>query len=197
MRFSATVSLRDHQDLIGFLAGRRRLWWRAQASSLLLLFSGFFIVFAGLSFLLTLGDVVQADRIGQVFGQPYLVILTLVGLLLLPLAAVVLRYHGRLWSRLRAQPKDGEMAREMLREGVNIGDMTFEADERGLVIASDLVRSTYAWGAFQRLAESERNVFLVVDPGAAVILPKAALAGAAGLKAFKALAEPRIGEASR
>lgn len=193
MRFSGVVSARDHQDLVGFLAGRRRIWWRAQAGSLLLLLSGFFVAFAGLSFLWVLGDAFRDDGVREVLRQPYLIALTVVGFLLLSLAAILLPSSGRLWVRLRAQPQDAEMVREMLREGVNIGEMSFEADERGLVVASSLVRSTYAWTAFRQLSESERSLFLMVDAGSAVILPKPALGGEAGLEAFKALAGPRIG----
>ena len=195
MRFSGVVSVRDHQDLVGFLAGRRRLWWRRQASSLLLVCAGFFVAFAGLSFIMVLAEVFRGDKLQDLLSQPYVAGLILLGVLTLPLAVVLLRDHGRLWSRLRSQPKDAEMVRDVLREGVNIGEMAFDADDRGLVIAASLVRSTYAWTAFRQLAESERNLFLLVDAGAAVILPKAALGGEAGLQAFKALAGPRIGGA--
>lgn len=196
MRFSATVSLRDHEDLIGFLAGRRRLWWRAQASSLLLLGCGAFIAFSTLSYLWFLGGFLGRGEAGSGLAQPYQLALVLLGLLMIGLMVVWLRGFGWLWFRLQALPKDGETARETLREGVNIGEMAFEADERGLVIASSLVRSTYAWAAFRQLEETERSLFLVVDAGSAVILPKAALGGETGLQAFKALAEPRIGAAA-
>ncbi len=191
MRFSGSVSVRDHHDLVAFLAGPGRFKTQIWAAGLLLLGCGFFIAFSALTYLWFLGGLLQRGSAGSVLAQPYLVLLVLLGLLMLLLLVVWLRGFGRLWSRLRALPRDGEMARELLREGVNIGEMVFEADERGLVIASGLVRSTYAWKAFREVAESERNLFLVVDPSAAVILPKAAL-GESGLQAFKALAAARI-----
>ena len=196
MRFSGSVSVRDHQDLVDFLAGPGRLKTQAWAASLLLLGSGAFIAFSTLSYLWFLGGFLGRGEAGPVLAQPYQAVLVLLGLLMIGLMVVWLRGFGRLWSRLQALPEDGETARETLREGVNIGEMAFEADERGLVIASSLVRSTYAWSAFREMVEAERSLFLVVDAGAAVILPKAALGGETGLQAFKALAERRIGAAA-
>ncbi len=194
MRFSGSVSVQDHHDLVGFLAGPGRLKKQVWAAGLLLLGCGFFIAFSTFTSLWVLSGVLRRSDPGALLAQPYLALLVLLGLLMLVLVVVWLRGFGRLWSRLRALPKDGGISREMLRDGVNIGEMDFEADERGLVIASRLVRSTYAWTAFRRMAESERNLFLVVDPGAAVILPKSAL-GESGLRAFKALAASHIAEA--
>ena len=194
MRFSGSVSVQDHHDLVGFLAGPGRLKTQVWAAGLLLLGCGFFIAFSTLTYLWFLGGLLGRRQAAAVPLQPDVALLVLLGLLLLLLVVVWLRGFGRLWSRLRALPKDGGVSREVLRDGVNIGEMDFEADERGLVIASRLVRSTYAWTAFRQMAESERNLFLVVDPGAAVILPKAAL-GESGLPAFKALAASRISEA--
>ena len=196
MRFSGSVSVRDHQDLFDFLAGPGRLKKRVWAAGLLLLAGCAFITFSILSYLWFLGGILRRGEAGAVLAQPYQAGLLLLGLLMIGLLTVWLRGCGRLWSRLRALPEDGEAAREILREGVNIGAMTFEADERGLVIASSLVRSTYAWSAFEELAEAERSLFLVVDPGAAVILPKDAFGGEPDLLAFKALAGPRVGAAA-
>ncbi len=195
MRFSGVVSARNHQDLVGFLAGPGRLRKQAWAAGLLLIGCGFFITVSGFTYLWFLGGLLQRDETATVLAKPHLVALILLGLLMLLLSMVWLRGSGRLWSRLRSLPKDAEMAQETLRQGVNIGEMTFEANERGLVVASSLVRSTYAWTAFRQLAETEDNFFLVIDPSAAVILPKSALGGGPGLDAFKALAEPRIGGA--
>jgi hypothetical protein len=195
MRFSGVVSARNHQDLVGFLAGPGRLKKQAWAASLLLIGCGFFIAFSAFTYLWFLGGLLRRGETATVLAQPHLVALVLLGLLMLLLTVAWLRGFGRLWSRLRSLPKDAEVARETLREGVNIGEMTFQADEQGLVVTSSLVRSTYAWNAFRQLAESERNLFLIVDAGAAVILPKAALGGESGMYAFKALAGPRIGGA--
>ncbi len=195
MRFSGVVSARNHQDLVGFLAGPGRIKKQAWSASLLLIGCGFFVAVSGMTFLWFLGGLLRRGEAATVLAQPHLVALVLLGFLMLLLTVVWLRGLGRLLSRLRSLPKDAEMDCQRLRQGVNIGEMTFEADDQGLIVASSLVRSTYAWSAFRQLAESEENLFLVIDPGAAVILPKAALGGETGLVAFKALVEPRIGGA--
>ncbi len=195
MRFSGVVSARNHQDLVDFLAGPGRLKKRAWAASLLLVGCGFFVAVSALTYFWFLGDLFRRGDSATVLAQPHVVALILLGILLLLFTVVWLRGLGRLWSRLRSLPKDAGVVRDALRQGVNVGEMTFEADERGLVISSGLARSTYTWNAFRQLAESEETLFLIIDPGAAVILPKAALGGDSALDAFKALAGARIGAA--
>lgn len=195
MQVTAQLSVDDHRDFLDLVAPLYKIRRRIRIVGIFLLVMLFFLVFGILRFVWTLASGFQSGAFVGLLDHPYLFTLITIGLLLIPVAVLWLRSAVPLLGKLFAAGKHGAMDETSLRDGVNIGELQYDFDSEGLWERLALVQSFYAWEAFQSVQETDRNLYLVIDPSCALIVPKRGFDDDTSLQAFKALAASHIGAA--
>ena len=195
MRIATQITPDDYRDFLSLpaIAGRRaRHGWTA-IISLVLVFT--LLLFNMGAFFWALGLLGQHDDPSELLHRPRIVILVLSGLILTPVAFLWMKHAYRLPGRIKAELKN-PLDDAALKDGVTVGDVSFDVDEDGLRSSLALVRDSYAWRAFRGLVETDRCFFLMIDAGQAEIVPKRAFADGDSVRAFRDFVESRIGGGS-
>ena len=138
----------------------------------------------------------QSPRLDEILVNPTFLIAVGVGVLMLPVAWIWLRWALRQLLKAPRKFKAGSIDASALRDGLNMGRLEFEVLDDGLRIARDLGEERYLWSAFQEVCETDQALFLMVDDQSAEIIPKRAFAAAQACEGFKSLAELEIRKAA-
>jgi len=193
VQVTAQLSADDYRDFLSLVVRLDRLRRRVRLGGIFLCAMLFFVAFAVLSFVWRLASGFHDGAFVDLLDRPELLIPIVIGLLLIPVALIWLRSIVRLFGRLFADGEPVAMDETVLRDGVNIGESWFDFDGDGIQERLALVQSSYAWDAFQDLRETDRNLYLVIDAGSALIVPKRGFDDDASLQAFKTFAASHIG----
>jgi hypothetical protein len=193
MRIIAEISPDDHLDVIEMLSregieeakatvGARRL--SRDRSELIVSMAIFFG---------TLIWSVYALGLEGLFGHWIMFVLVLIGIFNVPVALVWLMGVRRMRADLAEVVGGKIIDQKMLRNGVNIGEATFELDHDGLSVRFAFLKETFLWSAFQGLRETSRAFHLIIDEVSGLILPKRALGDTARRQEFSIFVAERIG----
>ena len=192
MPYTTELTIDDHQDFLRMLGGR-------VAGALVFLMSlaslGF-ILFAAYGAGLFIVALVESWRTGAlevILQTPSLIVSLVIALILLPVVFLLLRWAVRFVLRAGKGLKVDAIDETYLRDGLNIGAYQFELLADGLRVVHPLQESHYTWAAFEGLRETDKTLFLMLDPKRGVIIPKRAFADDQAFQELKAHAERAIG----
>lgn len=197
MQISARISPDDHRDFLHLLARPDKRRREARIASLSLISVSFSMLVGVSVFVGTLGWFLYSGGVVELMRRPFLLILVVIGLLLVPVAIAWLRSTNRLRGELKTVIKNGALDQTTLRDGLNVGKTRFEFDNDGIRTSCALVQESFTWEAFQGLKETEENFFLMIDGGSALIVPKRAFSGSKALQSFKAFVGSSIAASRR
>lgn len=187
MEISAQVSPDDIRDFFDRLDGPGKRKLHAGFANIILLLGAIFL----LGLLSEVGWAI-GEQIYRGISDKLLLISAVFGLFLV--AWTIVWFRGA-W-RMKREVRDGVknvIDETALQDGMNFGETRFSFDNDGIRLSRALVQASYTWGAFQGLEEFEKNFFLMIHKGSALIVPRTAFSGGDSVDAFKAFVGSRIG----
>jgi hypothetical protein len=193
--FTTELTIDDYRDFLRMLGTRPSERAGFLFSHLFLLVVAPFLIYSFGLFVMSLVETWQNGRMNVLLGDPIVVGLVVVCLLLTPIAFLWLRRTVRQLIRAPSNAKVDSLDESSLRDGFDLGQLQFEVLSDGLRIAMPLGEERYLWPAFQDVRETDRALFLMHDERSGEILPKRAFADEQAFEGFKTLAEQKIGSA--
>ena len=195
MNISARVTVGDIREFVYRDTGPRGPARTSRRAAAVLGFTGLWMLFAMAAFGVALAVFLWRHGPETLLSRPVLLGLVLLGLAIVPIAILWLRFAGRLRGTLTAQAAAGYIDESGLRDGLNIGATTFGLDADHLTVTLSEVQDTYPWSAFQRLVETHGTFCLMIDAGSAIVVPKRACGPEMPPEALAAFVTERIAAA--
>lgn len=195
MQLSVEILADDIRDFLDFLSGPGRQRFIAGIVTSVWVILLLVILVAFTQFVRSFGYAIESGVILDVLLHHWVLLAAILAVLLMPITFVFLRHGVRQLSELLKVVNKGDLDQSVLRDGFFVGDACLEYDERGFKSSYALAEESYTWKAFERLAETERSLFLMIDDRSGLIVPKRAFPDEAAMNEFRAFAESRIGAA--
>ena len=194
MRVSAHVTEKDHQEAIRAFAmsDGTKLALRLKSAQVISVF--IFLLTSLAIFSIVLAQASYEGGLALFLNHPVVSILTVVGLLCVPVAAVILWRTGPA-LRVLQSASVGKIDKACLREGVNLGVAHYDIGSEGLRVDLDFIQCNYPWRIFSGLRETDNLICLLFGNDGVIMVPKRAFDDEQGLVAFRAMFTARTGAA--
>ena len=193
MRITTEISPDDHRNFSQSLAGEGVEEAKAREGSQDLSRSVSRMYLSMAVFFAVLVGIVYWWGLDGLLDRPFVLILALVGLLVVPVAIVWFMSARRLREDLKDVASGNIIDQNALRKGLNIGEGIFDLDQDGVTVSLALAQISYSWIAFQELKETSTAFHLMIDDSSGLILTKRAFGGDLRRQEFQAFVAERIG----